>query len=594
MDHDSTRRSASSIHRGTHAEPEFPNINQTAANAQSNSTNTTFEVGNDTNTIHDKDHIHNNSCIDTDSQNGEINSFNSITSNVLSSNESFDGSDEDLDRVVTNLHQVEMSKHISRILSVPETSEKNEFTLKNIIILLSSLSIFLTTWGFNASTGIVLNYYLTHETFPGASKSTYAIIACIQPFLGQILSPVAGILVGCIGFYWTMAIGTLFIFLGYILGYVAKNIGYLYMWAVFVGIGISLSFVPATTIIPKIFIKNRAFAISTILVGTGVGAVLSSIIGSFTDIKIFLLILAIIVITLQSASVYCLYLTFVDDSFVKQKLTFKLFWDEFKKYFSLEIYKSYIAHLIAVWFNIALVGYLIFVFTLSSYTKAIQPNISTLNVNLITVYLNLGQIVGRPLMGRIGDNFGRSNTTILFTFFCAILIWVFWLNFTDTYGKIVGFAVLMGGTCGVANVFNTVLIADCCQNYDVELNMFIKFWAFVNSNYAVILLFSEYIVQKLTRTGVKNPYRNPQIFSGCLYLFALVLSFVIREYKVRTLIDSKIKNIEKQLIYEESVYDDKEIKESKHKFELRLEKLKQINELTFKQTIKRTFLNIVV
>ncbi|XBW38715.1 hypothetical protein QEN19_004302 [Hanseniaspora menglaensis] len=280
------------------------------------------------------------------------------------------------------------------------------------------------------------------------------------------------------------------------------------MWSVFVGVGISLSFVPATTIIPKIFIKNRAFAISTILIGTGVGAAVSSVIGSFTNVKTFLLILGIIVITMQSASVLCLSVVYNDESFVKRKLSLKIFVQEFQKYFSLEIYKSYIAHLIAIWFNVALVGYLIFVFTLSSYTRVVEPNISTLNANLITVYLNLGQIIGRPLMGRIGDKFGRTNTTILFTFFCALFIWIYWLNFTDSYGKIVGFAVIMGCTCGVANVFNTVLIADVCQNYPPELNMFIKFWSFVNSNYGVVLLFSEYIVQKLSVPAAKHPYKQ--------------------------------------------------------------------------------------
>lgn len=563
-------------------------------------TNPTNQIESDSNSQMDIDTINtSDSYISSYISNNNVENLNQsktqhLNDNDLNIDNNNDDDDENLDKVLTNLHQTEASKHISRILSIPEKSDKKEFTLKNIIILMSTLSVFLTTWGFNASTGIVLNHYLNNNTFPGTSKGTYSIIACISPFLGQVLCPLAGILVGTIGYQYTMALGTILIFLGYILGFVAKNLGYLYMWAVFTGTGISLSFVPATTIIPKIFIKNRAFAISTILIGTGIGAVLSSIIGSFTNVRIFLLILAIIVITLQSASVYCLHRVFVDESFVRKPLTLTLFWEEFKKYYSIDIFKSYIAHLIGIWFNIALMGYLIFVFTLSSYTNAVQPDITTLDSNLITVYLNLGQIVGRPLMGRIGDKFGRSNTTILFTSFCAIFIWVYWLNFTTSYGKIVGFAVLMGITCGVANVFNTVLIADCCQNYPPEMNMFIKYWAFVNSNYGPVLLFAEYIVQKLTVTTASNPYRNAQMFSGSLYLFALLLSFFIREYKVRTLIEGEIKTVENQLIYETRMYDEKEVKESEQKLEQKLEKLNKSNKINIKETIKRTFLPIVV
>lgn len=69
--------------------------------------------------------------------------------------------------------------------------------------------------------------------------------------------------------------------MGFIIGYKTKTINYLYAWAVFVGVGISFSFVPATTLIPKIFIKNRALALSFILMGTGVGAVIASLLGTF-------------------------------------------------------------------------------------------------------------------------------------------------------------------------------------------------------------------------------------------------------------------------------------------------------------------------
>lgn len=401
-----------------------------------------------------------------------------------------------------------------------------------------------------------------------------------------------------LGYQTVISIGNAFMFMGFIIGYKTKTINYLYAWAVFVGVGISFSFVPATTLIPKIFIKNRALALSFILMGTGVGAVIASLLGTFLEVDKFLMSLAIIQVVVVSLSIIVLHLCYDDKYFVKRDLKglkfFKEFSKQFKKYYSINIFKSYIANLIAIWFNVALMGYLIFIFSLSDYTKSMVPSVTKVNSNLITVYLNIGQIVGRPTMGRLGDKFGRANITIVFTFCCAIFIWVYWLNFTKSYGQIVGFAVLMGMSCGVANVFNTVLIADVCQNFPPEDNMFMKYWAYVNSNYAVFLLLAEFFVQKLTIPGndVKNPYKHSQYFSGSLYLFALLLAFFTREYKVRTIIDTEITNTQRQLdsMETKNEYFDEESKE----LTVKLEALHESKAMNVKAFTRRALIPIVV
>lgn len=381
-------------------------------------------------------------------------------------------------------------------------------------------------------------------------------------------------------------------------GYKTKTINYLYTWAVFVGCGISFAFVPATTLIPKIFIRNRALALSFILMGTGVGAVVASLLGTFLTVDKFLMSLAIIQVVLLSASTFILSMCYEDKYFVKKNLRgwnfFKEFANQFKKYYSINIFMSYIANLIAIWFNIALMGYLIFIFTLTDYTKSMVPNVTKVNGNLITVYLNIGQIVGRPTMGRLGDRFGRANITIIFTFLCAIFIWVYWLNFTKSYGHIVGFAVLMGISCGVANVFNTVLIADVCQNFPPEENMFMKYWAYVNSSYAIVLLFAEYFVQKLTISGenVENPYKHSQYFSGSLYLFALFLAFFTREYKVRTVIDTEITKTQNELDNMET--KDEYFEENIEKLTIKLEALQESKAMNVKAFVRRATIPIVV
>ncbi|CAI8491658.1 hypothetical protein ACO0OL_003463 [Hanseniaspora opuntiae] len=480
---------------------------------------------------------------------------------------------ETITRVLTDLRQQPISKQITTQTEQPDPIEDDvevitkEFTLKNCCVLLATFFIFFASWGFNASTG-------------------------------QFLSPVAAMFQELLGYQTVISIGNAFMFMGFIIGYKTKTINYLYAWAVFVGVGISFSFVPATTLIPKIFIKNRALALSFILMGTGVGAVIASLLGTFLEVDKFLMSLAIIQVVVVSLSIIVLHLCYDDKYFVKRDLKglkfFKEFSKQFKKYYSINIFKSYIANLIAIWFNVALMGYLIFIFSLSDYTKSMVPSVTKVNSNLITVYLNIGQIVGRPTMGRLGDKFGRANITIVFTFCCAIFIWVYWLNFTKSYGQIVGFAVLMGMSCGVANVFNTVLIADVCQNFPPEDNMFMKYWAYVNSNYAVFLLLAEFFVQKLTIPGndVKNPYKHSQYFSGSLYLFALLLAFFTREYKVRTIIDTEITNTQRQLDSMETKHEyfDEESKE----LTVKLEALHESKAMNVKAFTRRALIPIVV
>ncbi|KAF0267455.1 hypothetical protein FOG48_03461 [Hanseniaspora uvarum] len=480
---------------------------------------------------------------------------------------------ETITKVLTELRQQPISRQITTQTEHPDPIEEdveiveNEFTLKNCGVLLCTFFIFFVSWGFNASTG-------------------------------QFLSPIAAIFQELLGYQAVITIGNVLMFMGFMVGYKTKTINYLYTWAFFVGVGISFSYVPATTLIPKIFVKNRALALSFILMGTGLGAVVASLLGTFLKIDQFLMSLAIIQVVILSISTAVLTLCYEDKYFVKRNLRgwnfFKEFANQFKKYYSVEIFKSYIANLIAIWFNVALMGYLIFIFSLTNYTKFMVPNVSRINGNLITVFLNIGQIVGRPTMGRLGDKFGRANITIIFTFLCAIFIWVYWLNFTKSYAHIVGFAVLMGMSCGVANVFNTVLIADVCQNFPPEDNMFMKYWAYVNSTYAIFLLFAEYFVQILTISGpnVTNPYKHSQFFSGSLYIFALLLAFFTREYKIRTIIDTEITKTKQEL--EATETKEEFFEEQREQLQIKLTALHESKAMNVKSFVRRALVPIVV
>lgn len=99
---------------------------------------------------------------------------------------------ETITRVLTDLRQQPISKQITTQTEQPDPIEddveiiEKEFTLKNCSVLLATFFIFFVSWGFNASTGIILTHYLTTKDSFKITKTQISLISGIQPFLRPI------------------------------------------------------------------------------------------------------------------------------------------------------------------------------------------------------------------------------------------------------------------------------------------------------------------------------------------------------------------------------------------------------------------------
>lgn len=99
---------------------------------------------------------------------------------------------ETITRVLTDLRQQPISKQITTQTEQPDPIEDDvevitkEFTLKNCSVLLATFFIFFASWGFNASTGIILTHYLTTKDSFKITKTQISLISGIQPFLRPI------------------------------------------------------------------------------------------------------------------------------------------------------------------------------------------------------------------------------------------------------------------------------------------------------------------------------------------------------------------------------------------------------------------------
>lgn len=398
------------------------------------------------------------------------------------------------------------------------------------VVTLCVFLVMFSTWGCNSGFGVFLAFYLNENTFEGATKYDYALIAGLTVSLAQAFSPFVMAIMRIVGIKTTMLFGSALMLAGFILASFATELWQLYLTqGVLSGASISFLFIPATTLIPGWFLKRRAAAMGLSLMGTGAGGVTyglatNKMIANDGNTKWALRVLGISCTVSVLAAI----------ALIKQRnpipsvglRSWRLIVKQIQSIFDYKVLRNPFVFLVSVWFTLALLGYNLMVFTLSSY--AIARGMSPHQGSILTAVLNGAQTIGRPLMGLAGDRFGRSNVTITLTTLITVLLFGFWIP-AQTFVQLLIFSIFIGSCLGVANVMSTVLIAD-----NMPPDQFLAAWSWVNLSSSPVLLVCEVIAQSLTvPENKKNPYLHTQIFAGCCYGAALVMISILREYSVR-------------------------------------------------------------
>ncbi|CAL9727897.1 hypothetical protein MOUN0_B02938 [Monosporozyma unispora] len=411
------------------------------------------------------------------------------------------------------------------------------------VVVFSVFLIMFNTWGCNSAFGVFLSYYLNNGVYKGASKYDYAIIAGLTVFLGQGACPIAILVMRVIGMKPTMLIGSFLLLSGFLLAAFTTRLWELYLTqGVLIGFSIALIFAPATTVLPGWFLKKRAVSMGISLLGTGAGGVTfglasQKMISDRGNTRWCYIMLAIT----NTLSVL------IAIGLIRERKPLKptgFHWAkikfEMKKLFDWKVIKQPQVPLVCIWFTLALLGYNLMIFTLASY--AVARGMTQHQGSSLTAILNGAQSVGRPVMGLLGDKVGRANITIILTSVLTIYIFVFWIT-AHTYVQLIMFSIMVGSCVGVANVMNTVLIADM-----VKPQEFLPAWAFVNYAGAPALLCCELIAQALVSEGMKNPYLHTQLFAGCCFVCALFMILVLREYAVRIKLTNRQEENDKKIL----------------------------------------------
>ncbi len=293
------------------------------------------------------------------------------------------------------------------------------------------------TWGINSSYGVFLAYYLAHDYYPGASALEFAFVGGLSISQALLISPLATYTTRVYGTRTTLLIGVGFETLALIGASFTHEIWQLFLsQGVCFGFGMGLLFVGSVGIVPQWFTKKRGLANGIGTAGSGLGGLMYSL---ATNAMIDRLGVewAFRILGILACAVNCTSAMLIRDR-NKAVGSTQLAFDH-------TLFKRPAFLLLLGWGFFSMMGYIVLLFSLPNYATSI--GLSAQQGSIIGAVLNLGQGLGRPLVGIFSDKAGRINLAGLCTFIGGLFCFVIWI-FAKNFGVLVFFAIIVGTVAG--------------------------------------------------------------------------------------------------------------------------------------------------
>ncbi|TKA41464.1 hypothetical protein B0A49_13566, partial [Cryomyces minteri] len=299
----------------------------------------------------------------------------------------------------------------------------------------STLNCF--TWGVAATYGVYLAYYLTSKEFPEATSLDYAFIGSLNFSVAMAIAPPATILTRKFGKRPVMITGVFAQAGGFVAASFAKRIWQLYLsQGALIGLGIGLMFIPSTAVLSQWFEKKRSLAQGIASAGSGIGGLIFGFATQpmITNISLgwALRITGIVVFVTNMVAV----LLIRDRNAIVRPPQLG---------FAIYLLRRYDVLLLLSWGFIVMLGYMTLLYSLSDF--ALSIGLSRSQASSLTAFLNLGTLIGRPVIGLASDRFGRIDLAAWLTLACGLSIFCIWIP-SVTYGPLVFFSLVSGAILG--------------------------------------------------------------------------------------------------------------------------------------------------
>lgn len=397
-----------------------------------------------------------------------------------------------------------------------------------------------STWGVNSAFGVFLNYYLDSNSFAGATMYDFALLGGMLVCLAQSPAPLGVFLVEMFGQKKVQMVSVVVQTLGYFLASVSKEFWQLFICqGLMVGMCATMISIPGTLVLPTWFDKRKSTAMGIAVSGAGLGGVvfslaLNKVIQETGDQKWALRMTGFVTFAVSGFAT-----AFLRPRKQKARNELRSTKDRvmanLRTVFDFSAFRSYPFSLLALWFGIVVMGYVIVVFSYANYATGIGLNRNQASTLLAVV--NASQVVGRPLVGQMGDICGRYNAAGFFCAYIGILIFAFWMRAT-TYAELMVLAVLIGAPVGVASTMAQSLALDSLESIGQQ-GKIPAVWSTLNIVVGLFCLPAEVIGLKLKTTGRANNFAHAQIYAGSCYFAGFLIMLVNREWVVRQVFENR-------------------------------------------------------
>ncbi|KUJ06752.1 MFS general substrate transporter [Mollisia scopiformis] len=435
------------------------------------------------------------------------------------------------DYVETALHSVPLAD-VEQIASTP--ARDREYVPRDggygwmcvfCVFLINS-----NTWGLDFAYGVFLDYFLTHNHYPGATALDYALIGGISISMSLVITPLINTSSRKLGTRPTLLIGLVALTASLVGASFATEVWHLFLsQGVCFGWGVGFLYIGSSNIIPQWFSSKRSLANGLSASGAGFGGLVYSLAasqmletlgpaGTFRILAICGFVGNFIAIVL------------INDQNARQRPNHSAF--NYRLLARIEVW------LVLGWGCLSELGYTVLLFSLPNYASSI--GLSARQGSIVIALLNLSLFVGRPLLGHSSDMLGRINMAVMTTGVCGtscLLVWIF----AKSFGVLCFFAILAGLVCGTFWATVAPVVAEVSGLSEVPSTLSIVLVLMV-----VPTTFAESIALGLRRpTG--NIYLDAQIFVGFMFIAASICTLFLRSWKINKMKHEAIEQRDHQL-----------------------------------------------
>lgn len=374
--------------------------------------------------------------------------------------------------------------------------------------------IIVHTWGINSAWGVILAHFLSHSTFPNASRIEYAFIGGLSICQALLIGPIVSKCQKALGTTITLLLGTALEFTSLLGAAYATQVWHLFLTqGVCFGVGMGFLYLPSMAVLPPWFSTRRSFSMGLAGSGAGIGGLVYNLAAGYSieknGVQMTYKILAFCALAANFVSSLLLKTRNVPQTEERHKRTVNL-----RDFSRLEV-------LLMMFWGIATeFGYIALIYSLPDYASSI--GLSAHQGSVTGAILNLGMTLGRPLVGYVSDKCGRITVPTVLTAFCGLVCLAIWVP-AHSYPVLLVFALIAGMFCGTFWGTVTPVLAEV-----VGLGRLPATFTLICLTLAVPTAVAEPIAMSLVNgTG----YLHTQVYVGCMFFLGSFMLWILRSWK---------------------------------------------------------------